>query len=120
MCALWLPDVKVQQTSACEAVEGVASLKPERWGVACSLCRSSRGVVLRCNAGHCTLPFHALCGRNADFYLAARSSSGKQLTYRAYCALHSENQRRRDAEGAAAAPDVRPSVQTAMSFGALS
>jgi hypothetical protein len=108
VCALWVPDVKVRQTPACEAVEGVSGLKPERWGVPCSICHSTRGVVLRCNSGHCTLPFHALCGRNAGQYLAVRPAAGKQLAYRAYCALHSETQRRKDLEGPAlATPDVR-------------
>ncbi|EIE21488.1 hypothetical protein COCSUDRAFT_8821, partial [Coccomyxa subellipsoidea C-169] len=65
VCALWVPDVKVRAGAGAEAVEGVASIKAERWGVPCTLCHSSRGVVLRCNAGHCTLPFHALCARNA-------------------------------------------------------
>ncbi|BDA44710.1 probable peregrin at C-terminar half [Coccomyxa sp. Obi] len=112
VCALWVPDLKVRPGAGAEAVEGVPSLKTERWGVPCTLCGSSKGVVLRCNAGHCTLPFHALCARNAGYYLAMRPGPGKnQTTYRAYCAQHSESQRRKDAsnsslepaEGAAAA-----------------
>lgn len=92
-----MPDVKVKAGAGAEAVEGVPSLKAERWGVPCTLCHSSKGVVLRCNAGHCTLPFHALCARNAGHYLAVRPGPGKnQTTYRAYCAQHSEPQRRKD------------------------
>ncbi|CAL8469552.1 g9093 [Coccomyxa elongata] len=105
VCAMWVPDLKVRPGAGAEAVEGVPSLRPERWGVPCTLCGSSKGVVLRCNAGHCTLPFHALCGRNAGYYLAMRPGPGKnQTTYRAYCAQHSESQRRKDASSSSLEP----------------
>lgn len=109
VCALWVPDLKVRAGAGAEAVEGVASIKPERWGVPCTLCGSSRGVVLRCNAGHCTLPFHALCARNAGNYLAIRAGPGKnQLSYRAYCAQHSDSQRRKDLDSSLAGAEVLP------------
>lgn len=106
---MWVPDLKVRPGAGAEVVEGVPSLKSERWGVPCTLCGSSKGVVLRCNAGHCTLPFHALCGRNAGFYLAMRPGPGKnQTTYRAYCAQHSESQRRKDASNPSLEPAEVP------------
>ena len=71
---MWTPDVRVRRGPDLDVVEGVSGILPERWGALCSVCGSSRGVVLRCSAGHCTLPFHALCGRNAGFYLAARGA----------------------------------------------
>ena len=71
---MWTPDVRVRRGPELDVVEGVSGILPERWGALCSVCGSSRGVVLRCSAGHCTLPFHALCGRNAGFYLAARGA----------------------------------------------
>jgi NuA3 HAT complex component NTO1 len=99
VCAQWVPGVRVARLGACAVVEGVAGLPQERWGVPCSLCGSSMGVVLRCNAGHCSLPFHALCARNAGLYLAVRGDPGKPASsYRAYCAQHSAAQRRKDAE----------------------
>lgn len=109
VCAQWVPDVRVARSGACAVVEGVASLPQDRWGVPCSLCGSAMGVVLRCNAGHCSLPFHALCARNAGLYLAARGDPGKAQTFRAYCAQHSAGQRRKDAE---ASGEVRPASQT--------
>jgi hypothetical protein len=75
VCALWIPDVQVRRGPDLAVVEGVSSLPQERWGVACSVCGSSQGAVLRCSVAHCTLPFHALCGRNAGFYLAARGTA---------------------------------------------
>ena len=71
---MWTPDVQVRRGPELEVVEGVSGIPPERWGALCSVCGSARGVVLRCSAGHCTLPFHALCGRNAGFHLAARGA----------------------------------------------
>ncbi len=111
VCAMWVPDLKVRPGAGAEAVEGVPSLRPERWGIPCTLCGSSKGVVLRCNAGHCTLPFHALCGRNAGYYLAMRPGPGKnQTTYRAYCAQHSESQRRKDASSSSLEPTEVPAA----------
>lgn len=72
MCALWTPDVRLRRGPALDVVEGVSGLAPERWGVPCSICGSAAGAALRCSAGHCTLPFHALCARNAGLHLAAR------------------------------------------------
>lgn len=71
---MWTPDARVRRGPDRDVVEGVSGIPPERWGALCSVCGSSRGVVLRCSAGHCTLPFHALCGRNAGFHLAARGA----------------------------------------------
>ena len=71
---MWTPDVRVRSGPDLDVVEGVSGISPERWGALCSVCGSSQGVVLRCSAGHCTLPFHALCGRNAGFHLAARGA----------------------------------------------
>lgn len=170
VCALWTPDVRLRRGADLAVVEGVPGLGPERWAAAaCSVCGSAQGVVLRCGAGHCSLPFHTLCARNAGLYLAARGAPqflglssqrgvtapkpgtaavedklqpyalgcstrsgggsslpclltglcnrkqarqrkehlwyagevGQKTVYRAYCALHSEAQRRRDMELAA-------------------
>ena len=93
---------------AATVVEGVAALPRERWGVACVAVRpDAAGVALRCNAGHCSLAFHALCARNAGLYLAVRGDPGKQQAYRAYCVQHSQMQRRKDAEGPGAGSEVR-------------
>ena len=67
--------MRVRRGPDLAVVEGVSSLPEERWGVACSVCGSSQGAVLRCSVGHCALPFHALCGRNAGSYLAARGTA---------------------------------------------
>ena len=75
MCALWTPDVRLRRGPALDVVEGVSGVVPERWGVPCSICGSPAGTALRCSAGHCTLPFHALCGRNAGLHLAARGAA---------------------------------------------
>lgn len=72
VCALWTPDIAVRPGPGCAVVEGVRSLRPERWGGTCALCRRTNGVVLRCNAGHCAAAAHALCARNAGHYLAVR------------------------------------------------
>ena len=78
---MWTPDVRVRRGPDLDVVEGVSGILPERWGALCSVCGSSRGIVLRCSAGHCTLPFHALCGRNTGFYLAARGVREQCLFY---------------------------------------
>ncbi len=101
MCAQWVPDVRVARGGECCAVEGVLALPAERWGVPCALCGLAAGVALRCNAGHCGVAFHALCGRNAGQYLAARGEPGRAQSFRAYCGQHSAPQRRKDAAAAA-------------------
>ncbi|KAK9845819.1 hypothetical protein WJX81_003269 [Elliptochloris bilobata] len=111
VCALWTPDIAVRPGAGCAVVEGARSLRPERWGGTCALCGLSEGVVLRCNAGHCAAAAHALCARNAGHYLAVRGGEcGQRANYRVYCPVHSDAQRRKDADAveAGGAPKASP------------
>ncbi len=89
-CGLWHPEVTVMAGDVCNAVQGLGSIRPERVGAACSVCRLSHGAVVKCSSGHCPCMFHPLCGRRAGHYLVARLGPGSKVVYKAHCEQHSD------------------------------
>lgn len=108
LCALSHPEVSVRDGGACAAVDGLGSIKPDRWGAECAVCRRVDGAIVRCNAGHCATAFHPLCARNNGQHLTTRNSGpGGSMLRRIYCVVHSNAQREKDL-GHATGAEVRP------------
>lgn len=95
--ALWQPDLHLLPGNVCNAIQGLEGISSERVGVKCSICERSDGAVIRCAQGHCSVPFHPLCARNAGHYLSVHPTSSKTV-YRAFCATHSQQARNKDQE----------------------
>lgn len=95
--ALWQPDLHLLPGNVCNAIQGVNDIGSERVGVKCSVCERSDGATIRCSQGHCSVPFHPLCARNAGQYLSVHPT-GNKTVYRAFCANHSQQARNKDRE----------------------
>lgn len=93
--ALWQPDLHLLPGNVCNAVQGLEGITSDRVGVKCSVCERSDGAVIRCSQGHCSVPFHPLCARNAGHYLSVHPT-GNKTVYRAFCANHSQQARNKD------------------------
>ena len=78
VCALWHPELQVRPGGACNAVEGLRSIRTERRGVQCSLCGSRRGAIVRCSNNHCYTAFHPLCARNNALHMSVSPTAVPQ------------------------------------------
>lgn len=66
----------------CQALEASPAHQQADEGESCSVCRSSRGCVLRCQHPRCSTSFHATCARYAGHKVAAPECDGAEFDRR--------------------------------------
>ncbi|PWW77104.1 hypothetical protein C7212DRAFT_184590 [Tuber magnatum] len=114
LCAIWIPEVILGNTSYMEPVDGMDSVPKSRWKLSCYICKQKMGACIQCSNKNCFIAFHVTCGRRARLSMKMKNSLGtgalmETSALKAYCDKHVPEQWRRD-------NDVDTAVADAMDF----
>jgi NuA3 HAT complex component NTO1 len=93
LCAIWIPEVSLGNTTFMEPVMDVEKVPKGRWKLTCDICKQKMGACIQCSYKHCYTAFHVSCARRARWYLSMKSSHGGPANLdsnmlRAYCGSH--------------------------------
>lgn len=109
LCAIWIPEVSLGNTTFMEPVMDVEKVPKQRWKLTCYICRQKMGACIQCGNKNCFVAFHVTCARRARLFLKMKSSHGNPASFdasvlKAYCDKHvsSEWRRENDVETATA------------------
>ncbi|OAG06839.1 uncharacterized protein CC84DRAFT_1163139 [Paraphaeosphaeria sporulosa] len=106
LCAMWIPEVSLANTTFQEPVQDVEKVPKTRWKLTCYICKQKMGACIQCGHKSCFEAFHVTCARKARLCLKMKSSSSQNphdaSVLKAYCDRHSPSDWRRenDVEGA--------------------
>ena len=90
ICALWIPEVHIEDTAAMEPIV-TTTLTKERRRLRCVVCGIRYGGCVQC-ADKCFVAFHPTCAFFSQFYMTwDEEASG--VVARAYCQSHTQNVR---------------------------
>ncbi|KAJ6798366.1 Uncharacterized protein M6B38_211595 [Iris pallida] len=88
-CALWAPEVYVEDTREMEPIMNVEGVLDTRWKLVCNVCKVKQGVCVRCSFGTCRTAFHPICAREARHRMEIWGKLGcDNVELRAFCAKH--------------------------------
>ncbi|KAJ4358490.1 uncharacterized protein N0V89_003074 [Didymosphaeria variabile] len=108
LCAMWIPEVSLANTTFQEPVQDVEKVPKTRWKLTCYICKQKMGACIQCGHKSCFEAFHVTCARKARLCLKMKSSSSQNphdaSVLKAYCDRHSPSDWRRenDVDGALA------------------
>ena len=93
LCAIWIPEVSLGNTTFMEPVMDVEIVPKSRWKLTCEICKQKMGACIQCGWKHCFAAFHVTCARRARWYLSMKSSHGGPANLdasvlKAFCGLH--------------------------------
>ncbi|KAI9671042.1 MAG: nuA3 HAT complex component nto1 [Alyxoria varia] len=105
ICAIWIPEVSLGNSTFMEPVMDVAKVPRQRWKLTCYICNQKMGACIQCGSKNCFQAFHVTCARRAKLFLKMKSHHGGPSTLdasvlKAFCDKHapSEWQRVHDVE----------------------
>ncbi|KAF2255064.1 hypothetical protein BU26DRAFT_475723 [Trematosphaeria pertusa] len=108
LCAMWIPEVSLGNTTFQEPVQDVEKVPKTRWKLTCYICKQKMGACIQCGHKSCFEAFHVTCARRARLCLKMKSSQSQNpldaSVLKAYCDKHSplDWRRENDVEGALA------------------
>lgn len=109
LCAIWIPEVSLGNTTFMEPVMDVEKVPKPRWRLTCTICNQKMGACVQCGNKNCFRAFHVTCGRRAKWYLQMKSSHGGPASLdasvlKAFCDKHVPGDWRKnnDVDGATA------------------
>ena len=93
LCAIWIPEVSLGNTTFMEPVMEVEKVPKQRWKLTCYICRQKMGACIQCGNKNCFVAFHVTCARRAKLFLKMKSSHGSSATFdasvlKAFCDKH--------------------------------
>ena len=93
LCAIWIPEVSLGNTTFMEPVMEVEKVPKGRWKLRCSICLQAMGACIQCGNKNCFRAFHVTCGRRARWYLSMKSTHGGPASLdvsvlKAFCDKH--------------------------------
>ncbi|KAF2476586.1 uncharacterized protein BDR25DRAFT_252702 [Lindgomyces ingoldianus] len=106
LCALWIPEVSLGNTTFQEPVQDVEKVPKTRWKLSCYICKQKMGACIQCGHKSCFEAFHVTCARRAQLCLRMKSSHSQgsldASVLKAFCDKHSPSdwKRENDVEGA--------------------
>ncbi len=111
LCAIWIPEVSLGNTTFMEPVMDVEKVPKQRWKLTCYLCRQKMGACIQCGNKNCFVAFHVTCARRAKLFLKMKSTHGGPASLdasvlKAYCDKHVPSDWRRDNDVDAATSDA--------------
>ncbi|KAH7126845.1 hypothetical protein B0J11DRAFT_287623 [Dendryphion nanum] len=113
LCAMWIPEVSLGNTTFQEPVQDVEKVPKTRWKLTCYICKQKMGACIQCGHKSCFDAFHVTCARRARLCLKMKSSQASNpqdaVVLKAYCDRHSPNDWRRE-------NDVEEAVMDAKDF----
>lgn len=93
LCAIWIPEVTLGNTTFMEPVMDVEKVPKQRWKLTCYICRQKMGACIQCGNKNCFVAFHVTCARRARLFLKMKSTHGGPASLdgsalKAYCDKH--------------------------------
>ena len=93
LCAIWIPEVSIGNTTFMEPVMDVEKVPKPRWKLTCYICRQKMGACIQCGNKNCYIAFHVTCARRARLFLKMKSTHGGPASLdasvlKAYCDKH--------------------------------
>ena len=93
LCAIWIPEVSLGNTTFMEPVMDVEKVPKQRWKLICYICRQKMGACIQCGNKNCFVAFHVTCARRAKLFLKMKSTHGGPANMdasvlKAYCDKH--------------------------------
>ncbi|KAI9695018.1 MAG: nuA3 HAT complex component nto1 [Bathelium mastoideum] len=101
LCAIWIPEVTLGNTTFMEPVMDVEKVPRQRWKLTCYICQQKMGACIQCGNKNCYQAFHVTCARRAKLFLKMKSTHGGPANLdasvlRAFCDKHVPPEWRRD------------------------
>ncbi|KAF9638503.1 Zinc finger PHD-type protein [Lasiodiplodia theobromae] len=114
LCAIWIPEVSLGNTTFMEPVMDVEKVPKQRWKLQCYICDQKMGACIQCGNKNCYSAFHVTCARRAKLFLRMKSAHSGPANVdasvlKAFCHKHVPNDWRRE-------NDVETATREAMSF----
>ena len=111
LCAIWIPEVSLGNTTFMEPVMDVEKVPRQRWKLTCYICRQKMGACIQCGNKNCFVAFHVTCARRAKLFLKMKSTHGGPASLdasvlKAYCDKHVPSEWRRENDVDAATSDA--------------
>ena len=93
LCAIWIPEVSIGNSTFMEPVMDVEKVPKPRWKLTCYICRQKMGACIQCGNKNCYIAFHVTCARRSKLYLKMKSTHGGPASIdasvlKAYCDKH--------------------------------
>ncbi|ERS97198.1 hypothetical protein HMPREF1624_06529 [Sporothrix schenckii ATCC 58251] len=94
LCAMWIPETSLGNTTFMEPVMDVEKVPKTRWRLTCYICRQKMGACIQCGNKACYQAFHVTCARRARLYLKMKNSQGNlaildnSMILKAFCDRH--------------------------------
>ena len=93
LCAIWIPEVSLGNTTFMEPVMDVEKVPDSRRRLTCYICRQKMGACIQCSNKNCFIAFHPTCARRAKLFLQMKSAHAGPATLdpsllKAYCTKH--------------------------------
>lgn len=101
LCAIWIPEVSIGNSTFMEPVMDVEKVPKARWKLTCYICRMQMGACIQCGNKNCYIAFHVTCARRARLFLKMKSAHGGPASIdasvlKAYCDKHVPAEWRRE------------------------
>ncbi|KAF2232904.1 hypothetical protein EV356DRAFT_487736 [Viridothelium virens] len=101
LCAIWIPEVTLGNSTFMEPVMDVEKVPKQRWKLTCYICHQKMGACIQCGNKNCYQAFHVTCARRAKLFLKMKSTHGGPANLdasilRAFCDKHVPPEWRRD------------------------
>lgn len=114
LCAIWIPEVSLGNTTFMEPVMDVEKVPKQRWKLQCYICDQKMGACIQCGNKNCYSAFHVTCARRAKLFLRMKSAHSGPANVdasvlKAFCHKHVPGDWRRE-------NDVENATREAMSF----
>ncbi|KAL8905481.1 MAG: hypothetical protein Q9171_006648 [Xanthocarpia ochracea] len=111
ICAIWIPEVSLGNTTFMEPVMDVEKVPKPRWKLTCYICRQKMGACIQCGNKNCFIAFHVTCARRAKLFLKMKSTHGGPANLdasvlKAFCDKHVPPDWRRENDVDAATADA--------------
>lgn len=111
LCAMWIPEVSLANTTFQEPVQDIEKVPKTRWKLTCYICKQKMGACIQCGHKSCFEAFHVTCARRARLCLRMKSSQASNphdaVVLKAYCDRHSPNDWRRENDVAEAVSEAK-------------
>ncbi|KAB8349824.1 hypothetical protein FH972_023837 [Carpinus fangiana] len=120
LCAIWIPEVSLANTSLMEPIDGVEKVPKPRWKLNCYICNQKMGACIQCSNRTCFQAFHVTCARRAKLYLKMKNPQGGGIAsldasvLKAYCDKHVPTEWEREHGSLRAAYDAKVYYRKAM------
>ncbi|OCK81581.1 hypothetical protein K432DRAFT_424858 [Lepidopterella palustris CBS 459.81] len=121
LCAIWIPEVSLGNTTFMEPVQDVEKVPKTRWKLNCYICKQKMGACIQCGNKSCYEAFHVSCARRARLFMKMKSNHGTPGTLdasvlKAFCDKHSPPDWRKENDVSRATADAQAFYRTTMRY----